>query len=89
MTGICAIYSNLVQSRQPILSLTSTAIRANAHIHVRHSSIQTYAHSKPSILKPASKFARTTPALTNIFDINRFGGSVITVSEFHALFFDL
>lgn len=82
MTGICAIYSNLVQTRQPILSLTSTALRANTQIHVRNHSILTYAHSKPSIVTPASKFARKTPALTNIFDINRFGGSVITVSKF-------
>lgn len=86
MTGICAIYSNLLQSRQTILSLASTAIRTNTQIHVRRNSILSYAHSKPSIAKPASKSIRTKPALINIFHINRIGGSLITVSKFIAFF---
>lgn len=81
MTGICAIYSNLTQSRQSILSLTSTAFRVNTQIHVRRNSILTYAHSKPSIVTPASKPIRTAPALTNIFNINQIGGSLSTVSK--------
>lgn len=82
MTGICAIYSNLTQPRQLILSLTSTAIRFHTQSHVRRSSILTYAHSKSSIATPASKSIRTAvPALTNIFNINRIGGSLSTVSK--------
>lgn len=83
MTGICAIYSSFTQSRHPILSLTSTAIRANTQTHVRRNSILACAYQKPSIVTPAkSKSIRTAPALTNIFNVNQFGGSSLTVSIF-------
>lgn len=86
MTGIYAICSSFGQSRQPILSMTSKAIRANSQTHVRHSSILFHAHSKPSSITPASQSIRTAPALTNIFNVNQFGRSSLTVSKFRFVF---
>lgn len=82
MTSICAIYSNLVQSRQPILSFTKTTIRVNTQTHVRHHSILIRTHPKPSIVTPVSKLNRTVPALRDFFKINQFGGFLLTVSIF-------
>lgn len=80
MTGICAIYSSLAQTRQPILSLTSTAIRGSSQIHVRQNSVLTCAHNNTSIVKPASSLIRTAPALSHHFNVQLFGGSFLTVS---------
>lgn len=79
MTGICAIYSSLAQSRQPILSLTSAAIRGSSQIHVRRNSVLTCAYNT-SIVKPASISIRVAPALSHYFNVKQFGGSISTVS---------
>lgn len=75
MTGICAIYSSFAQSRQPILSLTSTAIRGTTQIHVRRNSILACARDK-SIVSPVHN-----RAVSSIFNVNQFGSSLQSVSE--------
>lgn len=76
MTGICAIYSSLAQSRQPILSLTSTAIRGCSQIHVRRNSAFACANNT-SIVNPAFSSIHS-PALSHIFNVKHFGGSTIS-----------
>lgn len=80
MTGICAIYSGFSQSRNSILSLTSTAIRANSRIHVRRNSVLTSASKSNTSIAPAFNLLRKIPTLSRIFSVNQFGGSSSTVS---------
>lgn len=77
MTGICAIYSSFAQTRQPILSLTSTAIRASSQPHVRRNSVLTCAHDT-SIGKSVFNSVRKVQALSQIHSANKFGGSLFT-----------
>lgn len=79
MTGICAIYSSFAQTRQPILSLTSTAIRASSQPHVRRNSVLTCAYNT-SIGKPVFNSVRKVQALSQIHSEIKFGGSLFTVS---------
>lgn len=81
MTGICAIYSCFAQTRQPILSLTSTAIRANTQIHVRRNSVLACAYDT-SIVKPVVHSVRRVQAASKFFCADKFGGSILTVSTF-------
>lgn len=80
MSGICAIYSGFSQSRQPILSLTSTAIRSTAQIHVRRNSALACARDT-TIVSPIRK----VHALSSVLSVKQFGGSYQTVSR--TLFF--
>lgn len=84
MTGICAIYSGFAQSRQSILSLTSTLIRGSSQIHVRRNSVLACAYDK-SIVSPVNKVR----AATSILNANHFGGALTTVSfskKYHQFF---
>lgn len=75
MTGICAIYSTISQSRQPILSLTSAAVRGT-QIHVRRNSVLACARDT-FIVSPACK----VPALSSLLGVKQFGGSLRSVSK--------
>ena len=75
MTGICAIYSGFSQSRQPILSLTSTAIRSTTQIHVRRNSALACARNT-TIVSPIRK----VHALSSVLNVKQFEGSYQTVS---------
>lgn len=79
MTGICAIYSSLAQSRHSILSLTSMVIRESSRTHVRRNFISTRTYNSLTST-PASSSNRTAPALSQIFNVQPFGGSLFTVS---------
>lgn len=76
MTGICAIYSSFAQSRQPILSLTSTTIRGITQVHVRQNSVLACARDT-SIVSSAHKIR----ALPSFLNVKPFGGSLQSVSE--------
>lgn len=75
MTGICAIYSSFAQSRQPILSLTSTAIRGTTQIHVRRNSVLACARDT-SIVSPVNKVR----ALSSFLNVKPFRESLQSVS---------
>lgn len=75
MTGICALYSTVSQSRQPILSLTSAAVR-NTQIHVRRNSILACARDT-SIVSPTRK----VPALSSLLNVKQFGESLKSVGK--------
>lgn len=76
MTRICAIYSCFNQTRQPILSLTSSAIRVNSQIHVRRNSVLTCAYDT-TIVKPALRKVQTS---SQFHSVKSFGGSLTKVS---------
>lgn len=75
MSGICAIYSGFSQSRQPILSLTSTAIRSTTQIHVRRNSALACVRNTTIV-----STIRKVHALASVLNVKQFGGSYQTVS---------
>lgn len=83
MTGICAIYSSFAQTRQPILSLTSTAIRVNSQIHVRRNSVLTCAYDTSIVQAAAFNSLHKVQTLSKIHCAKQFGGSLLKVSIFN------
>lgn len=79
MSGICAIYSSFLQSRQPILSLTSAVIRGTTQIHVRQKCVLACAYDT-SIASPVFNLARKERALSSFLNVKQFGKSLQTVS---------
>lgn len=76
MTGICAIYSNFSQSRQPIISLTSTFIRGINEINVRHNSGLACARNTSNVLAAIRK----SSLVSSFLPTKPFTRSLITVS---------